>query len=159
MITIDPNLRGCGVAVWVGGTLTRARYVKNPVGGRGYASYASLASAVWWETGYDNAWIEMPRAYGSVHQKGDPNDLLDVMGVGAALAGASRNTVEHVFPSDWKGQVPKDVMLKRIWDSLRDDERAVVQKTNKADTEDILDAVGIGLWKLGRLNKRSYAND
>src|SRR5688500_3187584 len=89
MITIDPNLRGCGVALWKNGALVRAEYVKNPAPvGRGYGVYAMLADQVFWKTyipGELLLVVEMPRAYGSVHEKGDPNDLLDVMAVGAAV--------------------------------------------------------------------------
>ena len=91
----------------------------------------------------------------------DLNDLLDVVAVGSACAyaiaiGTVIGTIETVFPREWKGTVDKQVMLKRIWSKLTPSEQAVVQKTNKSDTEDILDSIGIGLWRLGRLNMKSY---
>ncbi len=184
MITIDPNLRGCGVAVWFRGNLVSANYVKskNESRGRGYKIYKDLAASVTSDLHSVNSElaqmargrvlgdpliIELPRFYGSTHEKGDPNDLIDVCGVGAACATAiatqhtqwgSTCNVEHVFPSEWKGNVKKSIMLERIWSKLSDAEKAVVQKTNKSDTEDILDSVGIGLFKLGRLNKRVIHN-
>lgn len=162
MITIDPNLRGCGVAEWRGSQLIRAGYVKNPVTkGRGYVAHAAMGEAVHGCVLFLGTVviIEHPRAYGSVHREGDPNDLLDVVGVGAAIATKCNTIVESVFPSDWKGNVPKQKMLVRIWDKLTEEERAVVQKTNKSDREDVLDAIGIGLWKLNRLNKRNFNNE
>ena len=164
MITIDPNLRGCGVALWVGDTLKRAFYVKNPVvTGRGYKVGTALARNVVHHIELAVASrfmmiVEMPRVYPGMPQT-DLNDLLDVMGVGAAVAALHSSQVEHVFPSDWKGNVKKQLMLERIWSKLSDAEKAVVQKTNKSDTEDILDAVGIGLFKLNRLTTRKFANE
>lgn len=162
MITIDPNLRGCGVAVWGSEGLVRADYVVNPDrSGRGYETYTSMAVKVGHylaPVSFGPVLIEMPRIYGSVHEKGDPNDTLDVLGVGAAVALALRNygPVQHVFPSEWKGTLKKKAMLERIWSKLTLHEQKQIQQTNKADTEDILDAVGIGLWKLGRLNRKNY---
>jgi hypothetical protein len=168
VITIDPNLRGCGVATWFKGKLMSANYVKNSREiGRGYEVAVLMGSLVGGHIGLKGVWIcgpvviEHPRFYGSTHQKGDPNDTLDCGIIGATCALALRNygPVESVFPSDWKGQLPKQKMLTRIWEKLSDEEKAVVQKTNKSDTEDILDAIGIGLWKLNRLTTRKYANE
>ncbi len=165
MITIDPNLRGCGVALWQNGLLVRAMYVKGPAKGRGYAVAEELAYHVELAVkDFDISLIvcEYPRFYGSTHDKGDPNDLIDVAVVGAAVStklDSLCSHIEHVFPSDWKGNVKKQIMLERIWSKLSDAEKAVVQKTNKSDTEDILDAVGIGLWKLNRLTTRKFANE
>lgn len=171
MITIDPNLRGCGVAVWSGNALQLAAYVKNPSTGRGYAAFVSMAVAVG-EYLMDRVLyedrapviVEHPRVYPGM-PKTDLNDLLDVTGVGAAVShrlkgfgitGSGYVLVQTVFPSEWKGTMKKAAMLDRIREKLTDTERAVVQKTNKSDTEDILDAVGIGLWKLGRLSTKVY---
>lgn len=163
MLCVDPGVRGCGVAEFVEGKLVRAAYVKNPSSGRGYAVANSLArtlqkSIVTYH--HDIAVIEYPRAYGSVHQKGDPNDLLDVAAVGAAVSMLfDPSNIESVFPSDWKGNVPKQKMLVRIFGKLSLVERAVIQQANKSDMEDVLDAIGIGLWKLGRLTERKFHND
>lgn len=163
MITIDPNLRGCGVAVWhegaaLHGKLVYAEYVPNPrAKGRGYEVYRALAEKVAASTQYHHFWvIEMPVVYPKM-PKTDLNDLLDVMGVGSAVSALCRATmVEHVMPSTWKGNLEKKKMLERIRSKLTAEELAVVQKTNADDTEDILDAIGIGLWKLGRLNTKVY---
>lgn len=162
MITIDPNLRGCGGAEWYMGKLTRAEYVKNPAKGRGYEAHCAMARAFrekFWAQFDEIVVIEHPRVYPGMPQT-DLNDLLDVCGVGAAVAAQiDVGQIHTVFPSDWKGNVKKSIMLERIWSKLSDAEKAVVQKTNKSDTEDILDAVGIGLWKLNRLTTRKFANE
>ena len=168
LVAVDPGLRGCGVALFKGGTLLRAAYVKNNAEGRGYNAHVGAANAVrlWlYPTPMiDELVIEFPRVYpGSAQQKGDLNDLLDVAGVGAAISAAVRlsempvgSRVEHVFPSDWKGNVPKETMTERIRRSLTDEERRAIEKCPASLMHNTLDACGIGLYKLGRLNKKVY---
>lgn len=158
LLCVDPGLRGCGVAMFREGTLIDAAYVKNPVeSGRGYAAHAALGRAVG-RTGAHRVIIEHPRVYpGSAQQKGDLNDLLDVVAVGAAVAANMKSSeVATVFPSDWKGQVPKETMTERIRRSLTDAERATIQKCPASLMHNVLDACGIGLHALGRLNKKVY---
>jgi hypothetical protein len=163
MITIDPNLRGCGVAHWERGVLVDAVYVKNPASGRGYEAFVALGRAVGeyvrgciYIENKDLLIIEHPRVYPGM-PKTDLNDLLDVCGVGAAVAQQLDGLpIQTVFPSEWKGTMKKQAMLERIASKLTPGELSVVQQTNKSDTEDILDAVGIGLWKLGRLSTKVF---
>lgn len=167
ILCIDPGLRGCGVALFDGARLHHAEYVKNPaVEGRGYSCHRLMAGAVWnsvfkLDVGIGAVLIEHPVYYGSTHGKGDPNDLLDVVAVGAAIAGACYvpTTFITIPPRDWKGQVPKEVMTKRIGASLTDLERKVILPCRKDLMHNVLDAVGIGLWHLSRLNRRKFAND
>lgn len=165
LICIDPGLRGCGVAYFEGNKLVSADYVKNPVAGRGYAAHSALGWRVAaWLGPYGTtmgalALIEHPRVYPGAPNK-DLNDLLDVVAVGAAVGSCLQTTNAHspvtVYPSEWKGTVKKAVMTARIKAALTTDELKVCGFTNKSDDSDLLDAVGIGLWRLGRLNKRNY---
>jgi hypothetical protein len=67
--------------------------------------------------------------------------------------------VELVRASRWKGQVPKEIMSQRIYEALtrREVERLPLKARSKTSTsarshdDNILDAVGLGLWKLGRM--------
>jgi len=164
IVAVDPGLRGCGVAEFVGGELQRAAYVKNPVeSGRGYEAHRRMGDAVreWaWERGCALLLIEHPRVYpGSAQQKGDLNDLLDLTGVGGAIAArmgvsGSNPAIETVFPSDWKGQVPKDMMTERIRRCMTEEERVRIAKCPASLMHNVLDGCGIGLYKLGRLNKK-----
>lgn len=168
LVAVDPGLRGCGVALFKGGTLLRAAYVKNNAEGRGYNAHVGAANAVrlWLYPApmIDELVVEFPRVYpGSAQQKGDLNDLLDVAGVGAAVSTAIRmfdmpidSRADHVFPSDWKGNVPKETMTERIRRSLTDEERKRIEKCPASLMHNTLDACGIGLYKLGRLNKKVY---
>ncbi len=165
MLCVDPGLRGCGVAFFRAGTLIRAGYVtSSAIEGRGYAAHKAMARALVDAYGYvglSRLVIEHPRIYpGAAQQKGDLNDLLDLVGVGAAVAANYPVTeVETLFPSDWKGNVPKEVMTARISRAIANEERAGIEKCYASLTHNVLDAIGIGLFKLGRINKKSILND
>lgn len=99
--------------------------------------------------------VELPRVYPRDRNK-RPNDLIDL----AAAAGTYAvlgHIKKFVHPRTWKGQVPKDIMVKRILARLTDKERAVydayeVTRTRATKPDDnVVDAIGIGLWKEGRL--------
>jgi hypothetical protein len=161
ILCIDPGLRGCGAALFADTQLQWAVYVKNPViEGRGYATHAALGDAV--RRAYAERQplppfltiIEHPVVYPGMPQT-DLNDLLDVVAVGAAVACQFKG-VSSVTPSQWKGQVKKSVMLERIRDKLTPAELRACAFTNKSDNEDLIDAVGIGLWHHKRLNQKTF---
>ena len=64
---------------------------------------------------------------------------------------------EEFFPRDWKGQVKKRTMCKRVIARLTRDERRMVSATLKqmklapSKTHNVLDAIGMFFWKVGRL--------
>lgn len=148
-----------GIAQFGHSGLVSAAYIKNTVkSGRGYGAHRALASAVWEKSAVsheDVLIVEHPRIYPGMPDK-DLNDLLDVVAVGAAVAAPFMRELVTVYPSEWKGTVKKSVMLERIRKALSAEELARCEFTNKSDDEDLLDAVGIGLWRLGRLNKKTY---
>jgi hypothetical protein len=61
--------------------------------------------------------------------------------------------VELAWPQTWKGSVPKKIHHKRLLAVLESDEIELLPKRPRAKNYDhnLLDAVGIGLWKLGRI--------
>lgn len=60
--------------------------------------------------------------------------------------------VVYVLPRQWKGQVPKDVHQEEfIRKALGPEELLLLTDWNKGELKQILDAVGIGLYQLGRL--------
>lgn len=98
--------------------------------------------------------IELPKIYPGPQQKGDPDDVVLL----ATLAGMIAGRVPHgelrlPRPQEWKGNVPKDVMLKRIEGRLEPAEKAVLEAA-KGKRDAILDACGIGMWALQRLGQR-----
>jgi Holliday junction resolvasome RuvABC endonuclease subunit len=105
---------------------------------------------------FDTLAVEWPQVYRSTKSKGDPNDLLGI----AALCGCLATTlgVRHVVaykPAQWIGQLPKARKVKdsprasRIFAALSETERELVP-----DQNDVIDAVGIGLYHLNRLNRK-----
>lgn len=135
LIAIDPGVQKCGFAFYQNTKLVKAGYEPD--------------SAIW---AADVLIIEMPRIYpGSGQQKGDLNDLLDLAAVVGRLESTySVNSRLRVFPAQWKGQVPKKIMNARVLSKLSIEERLVIPEIG-VKVHNVIDAVGIGLWYLGRL--------
>lgn len=140
------------------GEVQVASYVRNPVKeGRGYAAHRALANALWtWvEASPEKVIVEHPRVYPGMPQI-DNNDLLDVVAVGSACVTLFPHAeVTTVFPSEWKGNVKKEVMTERIREKLSPYELARVEGP-KHLIHNVLDACGIGLWHFKRLTTRVY---
>lgn len=76
--------------------------------------------------------------------------------VGRLAQQARRMNVTLPTPTEWKGSVPKRIHQPRILEALTDAERDVVARgatrpRAKDLDSNVVDAVGLGLWKLGRL--------
>ena len=128
----------------------------------------------------DEIVFERPQFYSAVKSKGDPNKLVGVLGVAAVFAG--RMGMRKAFrqftylPAEWIGQLSKVCPTckgkakkkckdchgsawetprgRRIQSRLSIDERAACP-----DQNDAIDAVGIGLKHVGRLEPvRVYSN-
>lgn len=155
LLSIDPGLRGCGVAFWKNSTLEKASYVKNPSPADGPAAWTVMAFAVSSEfrQAYDaDVAVEIPRVYPGVREN-DPNDLLQLAGVVGAIVGHIYPlSVRHYYPADWKGQVPKAVMTSRIVERVTQEEHSRVNSVGRLD-HNTWDAVGIGLFHLGRMKR------
>jgi hypothetical protein len=79
-------------------------------------------------------------------------DLLTIQAIAAYAAGrscASVGLIHYYTPQQWKGSVPKTVMERRIRSKLAPDELATLPTGAKA--HNAIDAVGLGLYHLGRL--------
>ncbi len=120
--------------------------------------------------------FERPQWYARGKSKGDPNQLAGIAGVAANVTGIL-STYAHPLrvmsptPAEWIGQLPKTCRTckankkkcpackgsawmtprgQRIRSRLTDAELALVP-----DQNDAIDAVGLGLWALGRLTPRT----
>lgn len=168
LIAVDPGLRGCGLAVFRNGVLHHAQYVKNTNSrDRGPVAHMSMAECVAHAAeqcivqAKVHLIVEFPRIYPGPGKAIDPNDLLDVAGVASAVVCtvASWQAMEDsncrfVYPSDWKGNIKKEIMTERIRLALTEGERGVIVGAGSKD-HNTIDAAGLGLWQLGRLQRRA----
>jgi len=104
--------------------------------------------------GIDAIVCEIPHAGDGRATKSDIITLSVRAGLAIGAARAPGVTLRLVTPSDWKGQTPKDVSHARTLGLLDAQERAVLDaalgKIPRGRRHNILDAVGIGIWALGR---------
>ncbi len=170
LLAVDPGLNNPAAALFLGGRLVQASRVKSDPSWKHYnvgercrlvgenifhwAINAGLPLS-------DDTWlsIEWPQVYRASRSKGDPNDLLPLVGVAMCVAGRARLQVLTYTPAEWIGQCPKvttgDPLASPrgalIWRHLDTNERA-----SATVSHDSLDAIGLGLFTLGRLQRRSY---
>ncbi len=169
LLALDPGIRGCGVALFDdNGRLAACDYVKNPVTkGDDFTAVLSLVQrVVVWVSDASTVSIrfhevvaEWPRVYTIAKSKGDPNDLMPLVGIGCAVATSAMNAT-RVYPHEWKGQMTKEVCHQRIRSRLDLDETNILNDAclrAKSLAHNVLDSVGIGLHHLGRFEpKRSW---
>jgi hypothetical protein len=106
----------------------------------------------------DRVIIERPMIYPGGRQKARPADVIKLAtraGEAGGLYARSRGVEpEYVEPHAWKGSVDKNIHHARIWAKLSTDEQAIVSTAARgvapSKRHNILDAIGIGLWAIGR---------
>ncbi len=108
------------------------------------------------------SWIvEWPQIYQRERgkTKGNPNDLLGCAAIAGAI-GARGDDVRFVLPAEWKGQTPKP---KKKSDDYIIEQRARMRLKNEPTEYNVIpsdlswdgwDAVALGLWALGRFERR-----
>ena len=152
LVSLDPGLRGCGVAWWnVYGELRHVAYIRNPEKtGDGPRAWTGYERVCLWDKRTDYFISEVPQVYRAGASKGDPDDLLQLAGVvGVFSALMSADVRIGVKPREWKGQVPKDVHHKRLLKELNYLETTMIEEAAPPSLRhNVLDAVGIGLWWL-----------
>lgn len=145
-LTIDPGIHACGWALFKGKDLHECGWAKALAGGP-ISSCRTMVIPAFMSA--DTVVIEHPRVF-KREAKGDVEDLILVAGIMGGLLADEGRLVEYVYPVVWKGSVPKKIMLDRIHSRLRPDELERIPDIG-AKTHNVSDAVGIGLWKVGRL--------
>lgn len=101
----------------------------------------------------DQIVCELPEVY--PRSKSRPNDLIKL----AFTAGESCGRISAVYdwpavrlvrPKQWKGSVSKIVVWQRILRKLNEKELAMYYKVKDGADRDCLEAIGLGLFLLGR---------
>lgn len=163
LLAVDPGLRYPAAAWFVNGVLQKASRVKikkpdtsEPIAKR--CRDIALEIAYWCPEAPTQIIVEWPKVYTAEKSKGDPNNLIGLAGVGACVAGLfPDSSILSPLPRDWTGNVPKaekgdpwaSPRGQRVRDRLSDAEfRSVIP------SHDAVDAVGLGLFALGRFERR-----
>lgn len=138
-VSIDPSTKTPGLAFWRDNSLVYAESM-TAVNIIDLRSFVPASKVV----------IEVPQVYRTTPNPKSLIDLTFAAGYLAATFGPGQ--VVKVLPREWKGQVPKDVMIERIKSKLTEQEMKMVSlPKNKKHAKDVWDAVGIGLFHGGRL--------
>jgi hypothetical protein len=135
LLAIDPGL-ATGWAVFESNALTACGTIKPALWDSLSVPYGGLVI------------IEEPTIY--PHSKTNPAHIMALqLKVGDLRGRFTRMgyVVELVQPRSWKGQVPKEIHAGRTLKKLSAEERMRIPTKH---THDTLDAVGLGLWRIGR---------
>ena len=137
LLSIDPGVHKSAVALWNEDKwLLYAEDLKN---NEVFPIIAGVGGA--------RVVIETPVLYPTKRkQHKDVSNLLEVVNRMKATA----QNVVGVSPSAWKGQVPTKIHGPRILKALKGFEVAAMTDEKNHNT---IDAVGLGLWVLGRLGR------
>jgi hypothetical protein len=157
--SIDPGKHACGVAVWSGGNLIWASWVKNPFAKthgkerverwRDMGKMVAVHLQKWGRYGVGLI-LEIPQVYSGERDE-DKNDLLDLAGVQGAIVGATGFDVEwSPVPREWKGQLPKEISVKRVEAKLSSEEKARIEWPAKSYRHNVYDAIHLGIVFLER---------
>lgn len=155
-LSIDPGRHAVGWAWWVDGVLLICGLATSPKTlGLGSAAL-HLADAIPAPTAPPaSPVVYVERMQFSMSRKGRVKDLLDLAFIGGVVAASVGPSAVHpVTALQWKGAVPKDIQRKRDSARLTPDEMRVLQwgleSMPKGLQHNVWDAVGIGLYGLGR---------
>jgi Holliday junction resolvasome RuvABC endonuclease subunit len=175
LVAIDPSIRSLGIAVFDAGQLHKAGVVRprdiDPTASKGQRAVAVAdrimdwldAETADWTGGSDGPHLifEWPQIYTAVKSKGNPNDLLVTVSPALVLSGyATFASIRTPTPAEWAGQTKKATRgdpwksqrAQMVARRLSPDERKLIPSSH-----DAIDAVGLGLWAIGRFERR-YIN-
>jgi hypothetical protein len=159
ILTVDPGLRACGVALWIDAKLRRAELVPSGVQKIAHLGPAvsTMASRVYAAVGnIDLVVVELPQTYRGRAAKGDANDLIAIATVGGAILRTFHSPGVLVLPHEWKGTIPKktkegvNIIRERAREKLSEEELANVSLPASSLEHNVYDAIGLGLWYLER---------
>lgn len=159
LVSVDPGLKGCGVAAFRDGRLEAATYIagKPTPGVLAQAQATSGAVVEWYGRICSDTFVlavEFPQVYRQ-RLGADPNDLLGLAAVLGGLHPYYGGSLIQFSPHDWKGSIDGDVMIERIKSLLAAEEaRGVVLPPQRALQHNTWDAIGLGMHALSRLSRK-----
>ncbi len=165
-VAVDPGVTNPAIAIFHNGVLKCAKRVKVPGAAakldrleRVRHIVQALAVEVWdFTAGHTPGVIavEYPQIYRAGKSKGDPNDLLGLAAIGGGLAATFGVEVISPLPAEWIGGIPKNT-TGDPWASPRGrvigSRLTALERAFVVASHDALDAVGIGLKVLRRLER------
>jgi hypothetical protein len=97
--------------------------------------------------------IELPQVYPGARNE-DPNDLIQVArAVGQWEQSCSYGELKLIHPRAWKGTIDKRVVNNRTLSCLTPSERAQIPQLPDYKLHNVLDAIGLGLFIVGRFGR------
>ena len=155
LLSVDPGLRDIAIARFDNKTLAQTYYVSNPEKkARGPKAWLALLSAVIKEIPKPSLDLTIVFETMDVYATGKArsSDLLELVGVEGVFFGFYAPLgCYHYLPKEWKGQVPKPIHNKRVEKTLNPKERTKILGLPASTRHNVIDAVGIGLYHLGRM--------
>lgn len=156
IVSIDPKLTGSGFAIGKGRKLLNAGTADVPkavldLEGRIEFQLAYIRGRLAEACGTlhpDTVVSEFPRVYPGTANRTDPNDLVDLAGLAAALGAAlagDNGRLHMPYPRNWKGTMPKDVHHRRLAQT-HPLAVPIVNRSSARKRLDVWDAVGLLFW-------------
>lgn len=164
LLAVDPSIRAMGWATFDDGQLIGAGVENASSGVRVSITEQVLRSLRLVDQlpgGIDTLVSETPQVYPGPSEE-DPNDLLPMAWQVGQLTARYRHSLIYLYhPREWKGQASKEAFQPRILERLSAEELALLPVKTRARKwpydHNMTDAIGIGLYHLGRLERR-YAS-
>ena len=159
LIAFDCGLAYVGGALFEGNRLLECYYIETGIDARDAAEQtADLVGKIHelFKPYLEDALIvvEYPEQYSQTPAPRSSVQGLACTGGGiVSVLKRPSNRVEFVLPKTWKKQVPKDIMLDRIVSKLDTTEKTLLDAKEyaKYKKHNVIDAIGLGLYKLERL--------
>lgn len=144
IMAIDPGTKATGWATFLGDKLHEAGLVRAKDTQDMIAELKKMGWAV------DEVVVEYPQVYPG--HRADPNDLIGLALISGAAATLG-DTIRLVRPLAWKGQIPKEIHHRRIFAQLDMGEQRRINLVGvpKSLIHNVNDAIGLGLWAVGRM--------
>lgn len=152
-IAIDPGLKGLGVAVFYRAELVKCSFVEpDKKVKRNLAAWRKLAHNLKEEYGTNYDWIVVESQQIYSRGKARPSDIMELRGISSMILGMYAHVPEQALPlpREWKGQLPPEVLARRVDARLCSSEHKRITETRKGRLLDIKHAIGLGLCASGR---------